>query len=246
MSDDVPYFVNGAFLLDPEQVQPERHGRADLYVPPAAEGPLPAVVFVCGGPLPAEAEWINPREWPVYRGYGHLLAANGLIAAPLQLPLHEWDQFPGAADALKEAIEQVRADERVDSDRIAIWFFCGGSPLISDYLRTPPPWLRVMAATYPALGSRPHMELEPRFEPSLALAEHGDLPPIVLTRVGLEAPLVAETVEKFVAAAEEHQVDLTIIDVPNGHHGFDIVDHTEESREAVHQALNFVRQALVK
>lgn len=245
MSSDLPYFVTGQFLLKPDVTEPEHHGRVDLYVP-EGEGPHPAVVFVCGGPLPADAEWINPREWPVYRGYGSLLAQHGLVCAPLQLPLHEWTGFPHAADVLRESIEFVRADDRVDGDRIAVWFFCGGSPMISDFLREPPEWLRCLAATYPALGSRPHRELPPRFEAADAAAEcdPAALPPFVLTRVGLEEELCAKTVETFVAAADERGIDLRIIDVPNGHHGFDIVDHTAESRAAVYQALDFVVKAL--
>lgn len=240
---DVPYFVDSQFCLKPDEIKPERHDNVDLYIP-EGDGPFPAVVFVCGGPLPADAEWVNPREWPVYRGYGSLVAGHGLVCAPLQLPLNEWTEFPQAADALARAIEFVRADERVDADRIAIWFFCGGSPLISDFLRTPPPWLRCMAASYPALGSRPHMELPPRFEPAQALAEVGDIPPFLLTRVGLEAEPVARTVQTFVEATEKYEVPITIIDVPNGHHGFDLVDYTAESRAAVYQALDFVVKAL--
>jgi dienelactone hydrolase len=263
MSTDAPYFVTGSFVLRPDEVQPERHGNVDLYVP-KSEGPFPAVILECGGPLPAEAEWINPREWPVYRGYGSLLAAHGIVAAPVQLPLHELTDYPRAAEALERAIDSVRADERVDADRIGIWFWCAGGPLISDWLRTPPEWLRCLALTYPSLGSRPGMDLPSRFEPAEALAEAGDLPPILLGRAALEAPAVAKTVETFVAAAEKHQVPLEIIDVATGFHGFDIVDYisekvgavppgavrpdfaasVEESRAAVYKALNFVLNAL--
>jgi dienelactone hydrolase len=263
MSTDLPYFVTGSFVLQPDEVQPERHGNVDLYVP-ESEGPFPAVILECGGPLPADAEWINPRGWPVYRGYGSLLAAHGVVGAPVQLPLHELTDFPRAAEALERAIDTVRADERVDADRIAIWFWCAGGPLISDWLRTPPEWLRCLALTYPLLASRPGIDLPQRFEPAEALAVAGNLPPIVLSRAGLEAPAVAKTVETFVAAAEKHQVQLEIIDVPTGFHGFDIVDHAaerigsvppgavcpdfapaiEDSRAAVQQALTFVLNAL--
>ena len=33
-----------------------------------------------------------------------------------------------------------------------------------------------------------------------------------------------------------------IIDVPDGHHSFDIVDHTEQSRAAVRRAVEWVRK----
>jgi dienelactone hydrolase len=263
MSGALPYFVTGEFILQPDKVQPERHGNVDLYVPDG-EGPFPAVILECGGPLPADEEWINPREWPVYRGYGSLLAAHGVVGAPVQLPLHELEDYARAADVLAETIEAVRADERVDQDRIAIWYWCAGGPLVSDWLRTPPEWLRCLALTYPSLGSRPGLVMPSRFEPHEALAEAGNLPPILLSRAALEAPHVAGTVERFVAAAEKHQVPLEIIDVATGFHGFDIVDYAaekvgsvppdavrpdfatsvEESRAAVHKALNFVLETL--
>jgi Dienelactone hydrolase family len=242
MNAGLPYFTTEPLVLEPADIQPERHGKIDLYVPEAA-GPFPAVAFICGGPLPADAKWIDPREWPVYRGYGALLAAAGVVAAVQHLPLNAWTDFPRAADALRQGIDFVRADPRVDPARIGIWTFCGGSPLISDWLRTPPEWLRCLAATYPALGSRPGMDPGPRFEPAAALAADRNVPPFVLTRVGREDPKVAQTVENFVAAAAQNQVELEIIDVPNGRHGFDMLDRTEESRAAVRRAVEFVIKA---
>ncbi|WP_037859846.1 alpha/beta hydrolase [Streptomyces sp. NRRL S-241] len=241
---ETPDFVNAPFVLPVEPVAPERIGIIDLYLPEGATGPSPAVVFVCGGPLPAELPWNRPRDWPVYRGYGSLVAAHGAAAAPLQLPLHEYADFPRAAQALAQAIETLRADPRIDADRIAIWFFCGGGPLISGWLRETPEWLRCLAATYPVLGSRPGKELLPEFEPARALAEAGALPPIVLTTVGLEDPLIAETEARFVEVAQEQGVRIEVIDVPNGHHGFDFMDDTQESREAVLQALKSVIDSL--
>ncbi|MGW6783532.1 dienelactone hydrolase family protein [Streptomyces sp. NPDC054987] len=241
---ETPDFVDAPFILPVEPVAPERVGNIDLYVPDDATGPSPAVIFVCGGPLPAELPWNRPRDWPVYRGYGSLLAAHGAVAAPLQLPLHEYADFPRAAEALAQAIETVRADPRVDADRIGIWFFCGGGPLISDWLREAPRWLRVLAATYPVLGSRPGKELLPEFEPARALAEAGDLPPIVLTTVGREDPLIAQTEARFVEVAEQRGVPIEVIDVPDGYHGFDFLEATEESRQAVLQALKSVLDAL--
>lgn len=53
------------------------------------------------------------------------------------------------------------------------------------------------------LGSRPGKELLPEFEPSQALTEAGALPPIVLTTVGLEDALIAETEARFIEVAAE-------------------------------------------
>jgi hypothetical protein len=62
----------------------------------------------------------------------------------------------------------------------------------------------------------------------------------VLTRVGLERPAVQESVNRLVALATHIQ----IIDVTDGHHGFDILDHNEQSRQAVTEGVAAVTRLL--
>jgi hypothetical protein len=45
-------------------------------------------------------------------------------------------------------------------------------------------------------------------------------------------------------AAHSCGARLKIIDVPDGRHGFDMLDHTDESREAVSRAFDTVLAAL--
>jgi acetyl esterase/lipase len=221
------------FVLPTETRTAERDGDVDLYVPDG-EGPHPAIVFVHGGPLPAEVR-PRPREWPVFRGYGSLAASRGVVGVTVDHRLYDPFAYPAAAEDVAAAVERVRKDPRVDADRIAVWFFSGGSPLLAGWLRTPPSWLKVLAATYPLLGSMAGWELDARFLPVEAVAEAGDVP-IVLTRVGRERPELAVLVEAFVDAARACGARLEIVDVPNGQHAFDMLDHTEESREAVEAA----------
>ncbi|NJC22656.1 acetyl esterase/lipase [Arthrobacter pigmenti] len=46
--------------------------------------------------------------------------------------------------------------------------------------------------------------------------------------------------------ARESSASLEVIDVPEGQHGFDMLDHTAESREAVTQAVDWVSAALLR
>jgi hypothetical protein len=89
----------------------------------------------------------------------------------------------------------------------------------------------------------PGWDVDPRFRPAEVVADAGALP-IVLTRVGHEAPNVAATIEPFCAAASVCAARLEIIDVPDGHHGFDSLDHNGQSRDAVVRALGLVLTAL--
>jgi acetyl esterase/lipase len=229
------------FVLPVEQIEPERHGNLDLYLP-ADPQPGPAVVFVHGGPLPPDQR-PTPRDWPVYRAYGSLAASRGAVGVTVDHALYGIDAYPVAAADVVEAVTVVREDPRVDPDRLALWFFSGGGLLLADWLRTPPDWLRCVAASYPILGAPPGFDVDPRFRPAEAVAGAGDLP-IVLTRVGRERPAFAATVEEFVTAAQARGARLTIVDVPDGQHAFDILDDTDESRDAIRRAFDAVLATL--
>jgi acetyl esterase/lipase len=223
------------FVLAIEPPAVERHGLVDFYLP-QAQGPQPAIVFVHGGPLPEQVR-PTPRDWPIYQGYGATAAARGVVGVTVDHGPHMMpDPFAKAPAIIADAVEAARADERVDGDRIALWFFSGGGLLMADWLRDPPPWLRCIAASYPLLGPLPGWPDDPRLRIVEAAAGAGSLP-IVLTRVGLEKPAITATVEAFIAAAPK---GLEVIDVPDGHHGFDYLDHTDQSRDAVAKAFDSV------
>jgi dienelactone hydrolase len=200
------------------------HDDFDVYRPDGA-GPLPAVVIV-PGPVPEDSP-VRPRRWPLFAGYGRLLADRGVAAAVLDLPYHSPAQWPRIA--LPEVVESVRALDVVDADRIAVWAFSGGGLLVGRWLAESPSWLRCLALTYPLLAA--DVVLPGR--------------PLVLTRVGNERPEIQPTVDDFLSRAEVTGTAVRVIDVPHGQHGFDIVDHTDESRHAVLEAVDLVVGNLV-
>jgi acetyl esterase/lipase len=226
---------------DLAEVVPDRQGVLDLYAP-AGGGPRPAVVFVHGGPLPRGLP-VSPRDWLVYRGYGALAVASGVVGVTVDHPLYALEDFAAAHAVVVRAVDAVRADSRVDPDRIAVWAFSGGGPLLSPWLSRPPSWLRCLAATYPVLDSGPGRVLPDGFRPVEALAADPHLP-FVLTSVGLESPSIAEGVARFAAAGRSSRLELTVVDVPNGHHAFDMVDPGPESAAAVRRAFALVVHAV--
>lgn len=227
------------FPLDLPEIDRDRQDGLDLYVPPGAPGPLPAVVFVHGGPVPPEAH-PGPRDWPTLTGYARSAAGRGVVGVVVEHRLHAVSDYARAAADVAAAVERVRADPRVDADRIALWFFSGGGLISAAWLDTPPPWLRCLAACYPVMAPLANWGwTDSRFLPVEAVARAASLP-VVLVRAGLETPAIAGTVEEFVAAADRAGARLDVVDVPNGHHGFETVDPTEESREAVRRALRTV------
>lgn len=256
------------FLLDAPERPRVRNGRVDLHLPETgtgmgteaetgqgeradegegagergggARGPWPAVLFVHGGPVPADLV-PAPRDSPFYLGYARYTASLGAVGAVVEHRLHGITDYARAADDVAEAVELLRADPRVDAGRIALWIFSGAGLLAADWLAAPPPWLRCVALTYPILAPLPGWGVDPRFGPVGALrAAAGALPPVVLTRAGLETPQIAATVREFMTAATETKAPVEIIDVPHGRHGFESDEPTDESREAVVRAVRAV------
>ncbi|WP_017236560.1 alpha/beta fold hydrolase [Streptomyces sp. SS] len=257
------------FLMDLPEVPRERRGRIDLHFPDGAEHlpdgaehltdgpehltategragadhPRPAVVFVHGGPVSPDQR-PTPRDTPFFLGYGRYAASQGVIGVTLDHRLHGVADYPIAAEDLAGAVELVRADPRVDGERIALWFFSTGGLLAADWLAAPPPWLRCVAASYPALAPLPGWDaVEPRFRPVAAVGT-ADGPPVVLTRAGLEHPVFSATVREFLDAAGGRGADVEVVDVPHGRHGFELLDPTEESRAAVARAMAAVLDRL--
>jgi acetyl esterase/lipase len=231
------------FVLPIAEARRRREGIIDVYTPLKRERlPRPAIVFVHGGPLPPELQ-PTPRDWPVFTGYGSFAASRGMVGVTVDHRLHSPADYSTAADDVTSAVAQARALDEVDPNRVALWFFSGGGLLSADWLAQPPPWLRCIAASYPLLAPLPGWDVDARFRPVEAVRTAGSVP-IVLTRVGREAPEIAATVEAFTASAELCQVAIDVIDVPDGQHSFDILDHTDGSRAAVTEAMTRVTAAL--
>lgn len=232
------------FLLEVPERARDRVGHVDLYVPgpddvPAAEGGYPAVVFVHGGPVPRGVR-PTPRDWPTFTGYARFVAGLGAVGVTVDHGLHDLTDYEQAAEDVAAAVDLVRRDPRVDGGRVALWFVSAGGLLAADWLAAPPAWLRCVAATYPVMRPLPNWGLaDSRFHPATAVRTAGRLP-IVLTRVELERPEIAVTVEEFLSAAKDAGADVEVVDVPQAHHGFETLDHTEPARHAVAYAVRTV------
>jgi acetyl esterase/lipase len=239
--DDPPFLQ--PFVVPVAEAGRRREGIIDVYTPVGGDRlPRPAIVFIHGGPLPPDLK-PSPRDWPVFIGYGSFAASRGMVGVTVDHRLHSLAHYSTAADDVASAVAQARALTEVDPDRVALWFFSGGGLLSADWLAQLPPWLRCIAVTYPVLAPLAGWDVDARFRPVEAVRTAGSVP-ILLTRVGREQPAIAATVEAFTASAELHQVAIDVIDVPEGQHSFDMLDHTDGSRAAVTEAMTRVTAAL--
>lgn len=113
----VPPYMH-PFVVAVEPAKRHSQGNIDVHAARGPTGvPRPVVVFVPGGPLPAEVE-PKPRDWPTFLGYGALAAASGMVGVTLDHRLHSIADYSIAAQDVASAVEQARGLDGVDPDRV--------------------------------------------------------------------------------------------------------------------------------
>ncbi len=225
----------------------------DVYAPPGPPGRRPAVLLVHGGPVPK----IGARSMGVFVSYGELLSASGFVAVAFDHRFLAPQRLADAASDVSDLVARVRADAAslgADPDRLALWAFSGGGPLLAGPLRERPAWLRAVVAYYavldlrqppPGVDSGIGDDLRRAFSPVCSL-EPGSppIPPILVARAGLDHPWLNAGLDRFAQAAAERGVSLDLLAHPEGRHGFDILDDDERSRQIIRRTLDFLRELL--
>lgn len=234
--------------------------KMDIYIPPglAADARRPAVIFIHGGPL-GKNPHPGAKDWGVYRSYGRLMAASGLVGVTFDhryVSMMVKDLETSFAD-VEEAIRFVRANAasyHVDPDRIGLWVFSGGGPNLSIGLRGEAPYIRCLVSYYAILdlsASATRLGESPqaieRFSPVAWLNKPSDyLPPVLIGRAGLDSTDINRSVEVFVSKMFGLNGDINVLNHPLGRHGFDAYDDNEQSRDLIAATIAFLKSRLAR
>jgi hypothetical protein len=62
-------------------------------------------------------------------------------------------------------------------------------------------------------------------------------------RAGLDSATINSSIDAFTSAALSKGLSLQLINLPQAHHGFDLVDDTDWARRAIQETLTFAREA---
>lgn len=227
--------------------------KADVYLPAAAKSGArrPAVIFIHGGRIPPNLR-TTPKEWGAYVSLGQLVAASGFVGVTFNHRFYTWESLGDSQGDVTDLVAYVREHAEslgVDRERIVLWAVSAGGIFLSRTLRDSPPHVRCLVAYYSVLDLG-RDEAPPAVTDAM-LREHSPLrqlaanpkgaPPIFIARAGLDAPGINGGIDRFLQAALAANVSVDLANHAQGHHGFDVEDDDDRSREILSRTLEYIR-----
>lgn len=223
----------------------------DVYSP-GARGRAPAVLFIHGGRIPPNL-LTTPKDWAVYVSFGELMAASGFVGVTFNHRFHTWESLADSQADVMDAIKYVRENAAtlgVDPERIVLWAISAGGIFLSHPLREHPAFISCMVAYYAQLDLRDARKSAPAsvtdqtlrdFSPVYYLEKDGKgIPPLLLARAGLDSAELNAGMDRFAQLGLSKNLTLDLLNHPTGHHGFDIEDNNDRSREILKRTIEFI------
>jgi acetyl esterase/lipase len=228
----------------------------DVYAPLNAKAGerRPVLMFIHGG---AGSE-SRPKDWGIYKGWGRLAAASGLVGVTFTHRLgFPNPQLENSGADVAAAVDYVRANAATlgaDPDRICLAAYSAGGPLLTLGYEEKRPYVRCLIAVYAFLDvqqSGLHREHEtPARVKQYSVIEHlGEKRareiPMLIARAGRdEIPTMNDSIDRFIARAIRENANVTVMNHPEGVHGFDNQNDDDRSREIMEYLLSFARRHL--
>ncbi|NTX36491.1 dienelactone hydrolase family protein [Myxococcus sp. CA033] len=233
-----------------------RDYKLDLYIPEAvSQGRVPIIVLAHGLLHPDLTPLV--RDLPAFAGQARWLATQGFAVALVELgspstgiEKSQWltrvADLQKRVDAALAFVRKQAATEPLDADRVCLMAMSAGglwglSPALS---KAPPAWLRCAVAWYPLLGG-PDVPRGIGPMDGLKAANAKKVPPLLVLRAGLDTPPLNAALDDFVKEARSRGAPLTLMELPEGHHGFELTDDVEDSREAMRKTALFFEEHLL-
>ncbi len=195
----------------------------DIYYPQNnnAANLLPLVIFnngVGGMELP---------KWGIYKDWGRLIAASGMIAINYQARQgHTLED----GEALIDFVINNSTRLGVDTNKIGLWTCSANTPTGTRLaFKTRAQNIKVLIIYYGVMDS---------------LGELRQDLPVLLVRAGLDGQFINIGIEDFVQSALQQDVRLQFINYLHGMHAFDAFTNTEESKAIILQTVAFLKKNL--
>ncbi|UQA57545.1 alpha/beta fold hydrolase [Polyangium aurulentum] len=235
--------------------------RLDAYRPAGDVPPKgrPAVVLVHGQTHPALMR--DARRWAGYETLARILAARGYVAVVPGLPSaaagpepERWLANIGAvAESTAAAVQYVRKNAKelgADGGPVAVWAAsAGGMYGVGGALGDLAGDVKCVVALYPVLGDDLLLTVKPplpaatmdRVSALRALERRGKgAAPMLVVRAGLDDEKLNRSIDDFAKIAAKTGADVTVVRHDKGHHGFELLDATDETRGVLEEVFAFL------
>jgi acetyl esterase/lipase len=146
---------------------------------------------------------------------------------------------------------RANADKyHVDKDRVCLIAYSAGGPLLTLAMRGDMPFARCLIGFYTFMDIQQSdyrktekPETVKSFSPITYLqTDANKIPPMFIARAGHdEVPTMLDSIDRFEAEALSKDIALTLVNHPQGVHGFDNQNDDERSREIIRAAIEFIR-----
>lgn len=229
--------------------------KMDVYSPKGTQSGArrPAVIFIHGGRIPPNLR-TTPKDWAVYVSFGQLAAASGFVGVTFNHRFYAWESLGDSQSDVTDLIAYVRnnADSLgLDKDRITLWAVSAGGIFLSQPLNELPSYIRCLVAYYSVLDLQGTRKQTPQSVSDETLREFSPVhhlsknkkgtPPIFVARAGLDDATLNAGIDRFIQAALANNVTIDVANHANGHHGFDIDDDNDRSRDIIKRTLEFIK-----
>jgi len=231
----------------------------DVYYPPDFQAGFrrPAVIFIHGDPPPDRV--VHSKDMGQYLSWGQLTAASGLIAVTFN---HRSSEILTKAYEVAADIDDLlyfvltRAETLgVDKDTIGIWVCSAGTPFgLRAAMLEVPAYVKCIISYY---GPMNLQHLRQAYPPEISdetlrefsavyhlSSRPGEIAPLFIARAGLDYPSLNESIDRFVSEALTHNISISLMNHPQGEHGFDVRNHNARSREIIRATLEFMKAHL--
>jgi acetyl esterase/lipase len=225
---------------------------ADIYRPATlqANQRCLAVIMIHGGPVERQA---NPKDWRMFKDYAALLAGLDVVTVVFNHRLYgpaEYFTAQGDVSALLEHVRVHSASYNIDPNRLLLWAFAGGGPLLTVALNPPRASICGLIAYYCvldfAMAAKSGAPAAPReilenLSPAVQVRRNGCHAPILAVRAGRDTASSHRSLATFLEAALAGDVAIELLNHPEGEHAFDVRNDDARSREIIARTLQFIR-----
>jgi len=226
------------------------YAKMDIYEPSSSKVHLCPMIFLVHGKTPIET---NPKDWGLYVSWGNLLASEGFIAVVLTHGLAiPSAHLEDAGEDLVAALKFMKVNSskyQADTTRISAIAFSAGVPLLSTILENKQDGIKSLVAFYGFMDANEAAMFASENKRTLdrfSLIKYADgkrpFPPIFIARAGLESNAgLNGTIDTFTQKALDLNMSFTIVNHPNGVHGFDNQNNDARTKEIIEQLIVFLK-----